>query len=268
MAITTLDGVISGMRPPEDVLKIGSTMISVGVLHSLFYTAGRPGAAAAPGVGTTGVALTTYTGAVPWSNPASGNSYLARFEVSTSQVGALMLLDRLWHNDSISVTTTTSQNVNSAAWPARDRDGSTNGENVLVAIEVTAVLGNNSDVTNCTMTYTNSSGTGSRTATMQAIPALALAGTFLIFALQAGDTGIRSIQSITLGTSLVSGSISLVAFRYLGKLPCSQANVGAAVDAITSGFPRLYNNTVMFLVWLPTATTGVTVNGQVIVSQG
>ena len=268
MAITTIDGVLAGMRPPEEIYKVGVTMQSTGMWHSKFYEAGRPGAGVAPTVGVTGEALTTTQGQIPWSNPASGNSYLARFEASPNLAGAAMLADRLWHNAGVTVTILTAQSVNSAAWPARDRDGSTNGENVLVAMEITGALGLAAAVTNCTMTYTNSSGTASRTATLAAIPVTAAVGTFLPFALQAGDTGVRSIQTITLATSLVSGSFSLVAYRQVTLVPCPVPVAGGAVDAVTGGFPRLYNNSVLFICWLPSTTAPVNLAGQFIVSQG
>lgn len=268
MAITSLDGVIAGMRPPEDIMKVGVSMHSAGLWHSKFYEAGRPGAAVTSTAGTTGEALTSYSGQIPWTNPSSGNSYVARVEVCGNGSGALMVADRLWHNNGVSVTAATSQTVNSAAFPARDRDGSTNGENVLVALEVTANLGNAAGITNCTLTYTNSSGTGSRTATLGTIPTTCLANTFLPFALQAGDTGVRSIQFLTLGTSLVSGAVSLVAYRRIAMLPHPLSNGGAAIDAISGGFPRLYNNSVLFVCWLASSGTPVNIDGQVIVSQG
>lgn len=193
---------------------------------------------------------------------------MARLEAAATRSGALKLADRLWHNSGITVTTTTGQTINSAAWPARDRDGSTNGENVLVGIEVSTVLGTAAPVTNCTLTYTNQSGTGSRTATMASIPTAAVAGTFIPFELQAGDTGIRSIQTLTLGTSLVSGTIHLVAYRQLAIVHHPLANTGNGVDAISGGFVRCYDNTVPFLLWLPDAVTAINLFGQMVISQG
>ncbi len=268
MAITTLDGVIAGMRPPEDILKVGGTMEAVGVHHSLFYTSGRPGAAGAPTPGFSGEALTSYAGQIPWVNPPSGNSYLARLQASASQIGCLLLFDRLWHNSDIVVTTITVQTINSVAWPARDRDGTVNGENILVAIEVRTATTNASAITNTTMSYTNQLGISGRTATIASFPATAAAGTFVLFQLQAGDTGVQSIQSITLGTSYGGGAIHLVAYRVLARLELPVVNTGAGIDALTSGFVRCYDNTVPFLVWLAAATTAVTVNGQLIITQG
>jgi hypothetical protein len=267
MAITSLDGVIAGTTPPADILKVGGTMEAVGVMNSFFYNTGNPGAAAAP-TGLNGAALTTYAGQIPFTNPSSGNSYLARLTASATLGGMLLLVDRLWHNGSISITTTTAQAITFPTLPARDRNGSTNGEGVMVGLEVSGAVGNGA-VTNTTMIYTNSTATGgAKTATMASFPASATAGTFVPFQLAAGDTGVRSITSLTLGTTYVSGTIHMVAYRVLAALPCPLPNVGAELNAVTGGFPRMYDNTVPMLLWVPTATTAVNVVAQMSVAQG
>jgi hypothetical protein len=273
MAITTIDGAIAGARPPEDFLKVGATMEAVGVHHSFFYTSGRPGAAVAPSPGLAGAALTTYAGQLPFVNPSSGNSHLFRLQASASVAGALLICDRLWHNSGLVVTTTTAQTVNSATLPSRCVPSSgdtpdTNGGNILAGIEVSTATTNAGAVTNTTMSYTDSAGNAGNTATISSFPATAVAGTFVPFQLAAGDTGIRSIQTVTLGTSYGGGAIHVVMYRILARLEMSVANVGAALDAVSGGFVRMYDNTVPFLVWLPTATTALTLNGQMIVTQG
>lgn len=267
MAITTVDGALAGMRPPEDFLKVGATMEAAGVFYSPFYVSGRPGAAAAPSPGLGGAALTSYAGQIPFTNPGAGNSYLARLEASATVAGKLLLCDRLWHNSGIGITTTTAQTVTSAAWPARDQNGSTNGAGVMVGLEASAAIGGGA-VTNTTISYTDQDGNAGATGTMASWPATATLGTFVPFQLAAGDTGVRAIASITLGTTYTSGTVHLVAYRILASLNCPIANVGAAVDLLTGGFPRLYDNTVPFLLWLPSATTAATIAGQMIVTQG
>jgi len=269
MAITTLDGVIAGLKPPQDFLKVGGTMEAAGVHYSYAYTSGRPGAIAASTAGLSGEALTTLSGQIPWSNPVSGNSYIGRLQASCSgSAGALILYDRLWQNSGIVVTTTTSQTIDSVAWPARDRDGSTDGVNILVGIEVRTATTNAAAITNTTMTYTNSAGTGSKTATISSFPATAVAGTFVPFQLAAGDVGVRSIQSITLGTSYGGGAIHLVAYRILGRLEMPILNTGNSIDALTGGFVQCYDNTVPMLLWLASATTAASINGHLIIAQG
>ena len=109
MAITTLDGVIAGMQYPREFVKaVTGTMVG-GRPHSLFYLAGIPGVAAAPTPGLKGAALTTYAGQIPFTNPVSGNTYLARLQGQATQAGTLMLCDRLWHSSGYTITATTPQ---------------------------------------------------------------------------------------------------------------------------------------------------------------
>lgn len=272
MTITNIDDAIAGAQPPIEWQKAGATMAAIGRWHSLLYTAGNPGASIAPTPGISGAALTAYDGQIPFSNPVSGETRLLRASCLASQQGTLLICDRLWHNSSISVTTTTGQSINSVAWPARDRNGSTDGDGVLIGLEVSSALGAAANTT-ATLTYTNSAGTGSRTATFGAaapynLQASSQAGTFAPFLLAAGDQGVRSIQTLTLGTSLVSGVAHLVAYRVLARIPTGIANVDAAVDIITGGAVKLYDNTVPFLIWIPTSTTGVQASGQIIYTQG
>lgn len=269
MAIVTLDQLLAGLLPPEDFIKVGSTMEAAGVWHSLLYTAGKPGAAVAPTPGLNGAALTTYAGQIPWTNPTGGSrSYIARLEAASSVAGRLMIFDRLWHNSSIAVATTIEQGITTPTWPARDKNGGTDGVGVMVGIEVSGATGNGSAITNTKLRYTNSAGANTRTATIASFPATAAAGTFVPFALQAGDVGIQSIQGLTLGTSYVSGTIHLVAYRLLAAISIPVANSGRELDAIALGFPRLYDNTVPFLVWQPSATTAATIQGSLSFAQG
>ena len=268
MAITTLDGLVAGALAPVPLFKVGTAAEAVGVLHSLFYATGNPGAAAAPTPGLAGAALTTYGGQIPFTNPSSGNTYLLRLACSATVACGLWVLDRLWHNSGIVVTTTTAQTINSVAWPARDRDGSTNGAGVMVGIEVRTATTNAGAITNTTMSYTNQAGTAGRTATIASFPATAVIGTFVPFQLQGDDTGVRSIQSVTLGTSYGAGAIHLVAYRPLAVLGLTIANIPFDLGAIGAGVVRLFDNTVPFLVQMPTATTATTFQGTLGVTQG
>lgn len=268
MAITTVDGIIAGLQVPQPFFKVGATMEAIGVLHSLFYTTGVPGAAVAPTPGLAGAALTTYAGQIPYTNPGAGNGYLAGINASASLAGTLYLCDRLWHNSGFTQTTTTAETVNSAAFPARDKAGSTNGDGVLVGLEVSTATTNAGAITNTTMSYTDQGGTAGNTATIASFPATAVAGTFVPFQLAAGDTGVRSIQSLTKGTSYAAGTMHLVAYRVLATIPISPANAGLMADYASVGFPRLFDNTVPFLLWRPSATTAVTLQGEILYAHG
>lgn len=282
MAISTVAGVRNGLRPPIHFLKSGASAEAAGILHSTFYEGGNPLAAAANGNALAGAALTSYAGQLPFKNPSSGYTYLARARsniiTTTTNYRTLIICDRLWHNDTIAETTTTGQTINSVTWPARDRDGSTNGVGIMVGIEVSTATTNAGVITNTTMTYTNDAGTGSKTGTIASFPATAVAGTFVPFALDAGDTGVRSIQTLTLGTSYGGGTIHLVAYRILAILniaaPMAQVPVDmymnqvADHDAFATGFPRLYDDTVPFMLSLPNAATSIAQVGEIVYAQG
>lgn len=261
----TLDTIAAGMQPPEEFLKVGAATVA-GRFYSPFYVAGRPGAATAPSPGLSGAALTSYAGQLPYTNPGSGEARLARFGGSSTVAGQLLLCDRLWHNSGITVTATSSQTINSVAWPARDRNGSADGDGVFIGVEVSTVMG--AGTPTWTMGYTNAAGTSGRTITTAAQAATMAVGSFIPIQLSAGDTGVRSIQTWQQSATMTSGAYHLVAYRVLARVPIVVPNVGAFLDAISSGFVRLYDNTVPFLLWLPSTTTAPTISGDLTVTHG
>lgn len=264
MAITTLDGAVAGMGSPQPYMKIGAATVA-GRYYSPFYVTGTPGAATTPAPGLAGAALTTYAGQLPFSNPVTGNSYLARFSAVSSAQGRLMLCDRLWHNSGILTNSTAAQTINSVAWPARDANGSVNGDDVYVGVEITSATTNTS---NCTMSYTNSAGTSARTSVAVSVASGGSVGNFFPLSLAAGDIGVRSIQTVTFATQLGGGSVSLVAYRILAEIDVFTANIGAVQDMFGCGFPRLWDNTVPFLLFLPATTTAPTLAGSYAIAQG
>ena len=265
MAITTLDGVLAGMVVPQPLLKIGVAMEAIGLSHSHFYSTGSPGAAVAPSPGVNGAALTTYAGQIPFTNPVSGNSYLARLALAATQACTILVCDRLWHNSGLSVTLTSSQAITSPTWPARDINGATLGHGLLCGVEWSAVGG--AGAPTVTLGYTDQDGNAGATTTFTGITA-PNAGTFERWGLAAGDTGIRSIQTYQASATRTSGTFHMVVYRILATLSLPAAAVAGAIDALTSGFVRLYDNTVPFIIQIPSATTLTTLSGQWIVTQG
>lgn len=267
MTIGSVDQLINGLLAPVSFRKTTFTGEAAGEMFTPLYTAGYPGAATAP-TGLNGAALTSYAGQLPFPTAVSGDYvYLAGFEaVQGGSVGGVWLMDRLWHNGTISSTTTGAQAITHPGLPARDRSASSNGDGVFLALEVSTSTGNGSPVTNCTASYTDSAGNAGNTATMTSIPASAVAGTFLPFNLAAGDTGVRTVESLTLGTSLVSGTVHLVMYRPIAYIPLAVAGVGAAM---APGIPvRMWDNSVPFLVCDLTGTSGGVVSGRIQYAQG
>lgn len=271
MAITTTDGVIAGMQPPVPIIKAGIGTAAVGALrgYTPWYAAGNPGAATANAAGVNGAAVTApVAGMLPRTNPTGGAfAYLARFGINASTQGTMWLIDRMWNNSGLSVTSTAGQAITSAALPARSGDGTANGANVMAAIEWSATGGAGTPTT--TLIYNNQSNvSGTGTFTAVANPPV---GTFEVFTLGAGDTGIRSLTSasaFTQNATRTSGTMHLVLFRVLAQVEVTSANIGNAIDAITSGMPRIYDGSVLQLVWFPSVTTATNFTGQYIETQG
>lgn len=267
MAITTVAGAVSGMQYTVEFVKVATGTMVAGRPFSTFYLGGRPPAATAPTPGLSGAALTSYTNSLLFTNPTSGNTYVGRLQASAPQGGTLLLCDRLWHNSGFTITSTSAQTVNSVAWPARDMNGSTNGEGVYIGVEVSVATSTGTPT--LTMSYTNSAGTAGQTGTnIVATVATSAIGTFYPLGLAAGDTGVRSVQTFTLSATWTSGTIHLVAYRVLARVEITTANIPNAVDALTSGFARVYDNTVPFLIFIPQTTTRSNIAGHVIWTQG
>ena len=275
MAITDLNGIVAGMRPPAFIAKAVTATLVAGRPASLWSLGGSPGAGS---FDTTlnGVTLSSSSalvnGQIPHYDPASGNSYLARFAGQATQAGMLLLLDRIWHNGGFTITSTAAQNITSPTWPSRcptsgtDDTPATTGQGVLLALEISAAAG--AAAPTITVSYTNQAGTAGRTGTniLATANSPAIGATYFI-GLQAGDTGVRSVQSLTLNASWVSGTMNLVAYRLLAALDL-QALVPNAIDFLTAGGPRIYNGTVPWLVFVPNTTTATLVTGSYVETQG
>lgn len=270
MAITTLDGVIAGLQYPRKFAKAVTATLVAGRPASLWSLGGIPGAGSFDST-LNGVALSSSSsqvnGQLQFTDPASGNAYLARLQANATQAGVLLLLDRLWHNGGYTITSTSAQNSTTPTWPARDANGSTNGESVLLACEISSGTGSGTPTITCA--YTNSAGTSSRSATniIPTVASSAIGATYFI-GLQAGDTGVRSLQSVTLSATWTSGTMNMVAYRELAALEMPAAFVPNAIDALTGGFAKMYNGTVPWFVFIPNTTTATNVQGQVVYAHG
>jgi hypothetical protein len=275
MTITSEDSIIAGYQSaipfykPSTSNKAASVPHATGLIsngYPAIFTPATPGLAGATIVGTT-----TLGGTIPFTNPSSGNTYLAKLAATIgATTAALNFFDLLWYNSGIVVTTTTAQTVSSVALPARDNAGTTNGTGVTAWLYASVATTNGSAITNTTISYTNSAGTSGRTGTVSlgGWPATATAGTFIPFALAAGDVGIRSIQSITLGTSYVAGTVNLMLVRDICFMPFIASSTGTLLDWAGTGFTQLYNGTALSFYAIGTSTTIGAVQGHIVFTQG
>jgi hypothetical protein len=270
MTISTLDAALAGMQSPIAIAKALSGTLVAGRPQSYWPVAGLPGAGSYDATLNGAILSSSSTipnGAIPHVDPGSGNAYLSRLSLAATQACQVWLLDRLWCNQ-LTVNSTSAQSPTTPTWPARDKTGSTNGDGVLIGIETSAAA--SATAATLTMAYTNQAGTGSRSASFAIAPTATatIAGAFFPVGLQAGDTGVRSVQTFTFGTAWTTGTINAVAYRMLAALELPGALIPNAIDALTSGFPRLYNGAVPFIVIVPNTTTSSNLIGSYTETQG
>ena len=172
--------------------------------------------------------------------------------------GAYIFVDRLSHQGGLNATGTGAQTTNlpTAALPRY-----TNGVDVMLGLEIYTQIG--STATTLTVSYTNESGTSGRTA-----PATVFGGTgareagrFFILPLQAGDSGIRSVQSVTVAaTTGTAGNFGIVLFKPLFMVPINNADGPHICDLISGnfiGYPgELPRQTNISIIATGTNTTG------------
>lgn len=236
---------------------------TAGYHYAYFKDTGAPGAfsVGTPGlngvvtncstVGTAGSGGSLTIGAPLIQDASSGSLYLRSVQVTAAAIGTYQLVDVMWINTGLVVTTTTAQTTTSPTLPARDDNGSTNGEGVLFALLTTTANTNAAAIANGSVSYTDSDGNAGNTGPQFAQVSFQttispVIGTWTPFYLAAGDRGIRALASVTLGTSYVAGALSAVLYRPLATVGVTVANNPTTLVPEIS--PRLYNGSC--LAWV------------------
>jgi len=249
VAITTLAGMSTGATQKFDFRKSTTTSSGSTFPTLTWIMSGRPDNG---GIGTSlsgNTVSSTSAGAFPYKDPVSGNTYLSKLDIAGKtelQGGFTILADLLWVSGAVGLVTTT-QTVNSVAFPARDRNGSTDGDGVFIGLSTSSQYGSFTAHT-ATISYTNSVNTSGRTGTVTPSSVITNSTRFAIFNLDSGDVGVRSIQSLTFSAVPgTSGSSFLFAFRPIALVPVMYTR-GCSVQmetAFSLGAPRIYDSSAL-----------------------
>ncbi len=234
--------------------KQSATTDGAGVAHSLWKIEGNPRAGATPATGVGAVPTSATTGAMPHTNAAGGNNArLMRFVGVAGQICQVRLYDRLWANSGLSGSSTGSQPVNSAALTRPDALG--NGAELWG--EVYTALGSGTSYT-ISVDYTNPAGTTGRTATFDpaAYASPNTVGAMFPFRLQAGDQGIKSVQSAQLSASSgATGDWGLVILRPIAVLTLDTASTGRELDCFRTALAEILDDACLALQVVPSTTS-------------
>lgn len=178
---------------------------------------------------------------------------------ATTAPSVLMLVDLLGFYRVTSVTTTTAQTLNNTITLPRYTDG----VGVMAFAWNTNATAMGAATPTITLNYTNQAGTAGRT-TPAVLPTCktAAANGLILYSgtgagkynpfipLAGGDTGIRSIQSLTLSASYVSGEFAIALCKPLITLPIGALGVVTERDYVNGlpSLPRVYDGA--NLIWL------------------
>lgn len=240
-AITNYDGIINGRANGmgQDVTMYASSQTSVATQwHSIIrsttkFPAGTFAPANIPG-GTATNRATTGSLSIGLSNPSGTDvKYLITVGfTSSSSINMLVLADILVAAGNINANSNTSQTVNTTALT---RYTGTAAAGNLLTFEVTTALG--ATASNLTVTYTNSGGTNTRSTGAQAMTTSAIVGRLQpttmgpYTPLQAGDFGVRSVESLIFSAAMGAGVMNLYIYRPLHFLPGVGSNVYVERDS-------------------------------------
>lgn len=220
---------------------------------SLWQYNGQPSHGDVP---TTASSPTNATaGSLKQTDPGGGRQkWLLGGSFAASHPGTLLVYDRLAHMGGLSGTVTTAQTVNATA--ARYTGAEAAGNEIWV--EVYTQIG--ASATTITASYTNQAGTAAKVTLATAIGASGLnqAQRWLQLPLASGDTGVRSVETVTLaGTTGTAGNFGVTIVRPLLQVALPTLGLAAVRSLLTEvqGFAEIKVGACIAFAWLATGTT-------------
>lgn len=233
-------------------MKVAATAKAAGSLHSLWAVAGYPGAGGTPPTGSGEAPDNTEAGAMALSDAG----FLDAPAAAGAVAGGLIIYDRLVHTSGLDGTVATAQTVNTTAITRPNA----NGEGVEIWIEIYTPTGTTPRT--ITASYTNELGVSGRTTPAVSLPASPVAGQLFVLPLQAGDRGVRSVQTVTLsGSTGTAGDFGVTLVRRLGLMPLIVADIpvlGAVGDRA-----QVYATSCLALAVLPSSTDTGLIIGEI-----
>jgi hypothetical protein len=191
----------------------------------------------APAVPTTSVALNKDSaqsmGPIPDISTGRLTFLGGRFNTSTFGAGGMLLVDLLNVSGGLNATLTTAQTTN---LPTAGLTRHTTGEGVMAGIVIYTTVG--TTATTITISYTNSAGVSGRTSTATSFGGTGFreAAILIPIPLQAGDTGVESIESVTVtATTGTAGNFGVCMYKPLAMISLESATGAMPLDAVSTG---------------------------------
>jgi len=237
MALADYDAYVAALRLNRAADWQMSAVVSRTLRQNALWRSFLP----APVAPTTSVAVDSNSDVAlgPIPDVTGGNELCVlggRFNTSGAGGMAVCVIDLLNHHAGMSGVVTTEQTTNLPSGSTAALTRYTSGEGVMIGLVVYTNIG--TTATTVTVRYTNSSGVGNRTST-----ATTFGGTFfregatlIPIPLQAGDTGVRSVEGVTLAaTTGTTGNFGVSLFKPLGMYALNDATGTMPLDAVSTG---------------------------------
>ena len=256
MAITTMDQIAAGLAaaPVIDLFAPSATNVAAGFVNLQRAVVTSTGQMAVPAAASAGGTLHS-AGQAGFGNlpdPVGGASrYLAQSALTFATAGSLWFYDRVWSCSGFSGTlAATAQAVTS--FPVLTRPDA-NGTGLEIWIECYTATG--ATASNITVQYTNSDSVAGRSTVPTAhIPSMPANRMYRV-PLQAGDTGVKSIQSVTLSGTTGAGSFGVTLLRKIAVTGSAVANIPVVSDFAALGMPVIQNGTALNAIHQATTTS-------------
>jgi len=251
--------------------------ITAGRAYHLFQFAGSvtagayTGSALAATAITGGSSPTLTTGVVNLKDPSSGyKGFLTSAQVwshTANENGTLIICDLLATYQGFNGNTLAAQPTTGSASGSTIITRYTDGYGVMLMGDIQTTLG--ATPANVTVTYTNSSGTGSKVTTASAVTTSGTAGTILnstgtgapFLPLASGDVGVRSVQSVSLSAATGSAStFAICLVKPLAIIPASILTSTTHISGVMNGVDQLTSKVIktgaaLTFIWLPANST-------------
>lgn len=262
MAFANYSAFYSSLQENNAVqVQVTSSSVTALRFHDCYRLSLDPTTGVVPAIPTTATALSkANTTALNYYLPnySPETPYLIGARVGTAGAqGIYFVVDRLSHQGGLDGTLTTAQTTN---LPTAALTRYTSGVGVMIGLTIYTSIG--ATATTVTASYTNQAGTSGQTTIAQAI-GTSTANTssrMILLPLAAGDTGARSVESVTLAaTTGTIGNFGVTLFKILGAISVSDSQLNFTGDQITGGLlggiPDITDNAHLSLLCLPNATT-------------
>jgi hypothetical protein len=250
--------------------KTAAAASSGAIPQTLWTATGLPAAGA---YGTQGrangrVLTDATTGAFAYGNAAGGESmHLFSFgaaTITTNGTGSFILVDRI--SDILLALNDAGGTLTGVDATSRLDSTTAPGSGALLWLEVQSVLGT---ATTLSFGYTNQLGTGSRstgnivsTASQAASKSI---NSNLWQPLQAGDSGIRTLDSVTLVSGSGTGSYAAALVKHIATIPLLSAEVYTERDYVVEipNLEKIFDDSCLALMWVPAASVTATFFGEI-----